>query len=479
MWTIKAAALSQQAYVDDTELEEEGIAEILLDDNAMQKTPRPGTSLRQGTASAASAAGSDISASVRPMTGGGRPLSGFVRPGTQSRGKADGAAGGDAAFKQGRPGTSRPMSVAGRFIRLATQSSLLSSSPSQFINPALIVPAKFVSKPAEALALSQYLLTVDINHRVCLELCAAMTTANEFRHWLYKLRLAKCYYALAMYRDAEQQLKSILANQPETADITLVLLELSKVYLRLDQPMTAIALITDWMARESQRLSADVSLLTCLARIHDTVRNESRAMELYRGILGLDSGHVESIAMLASHFFYSDQPELALRYYRRLVQMGINNTELWNNLALCCFYSSQYDMALQCFDRALALASDTNAADVWYNIGQLGVGIGDLNLAAQSFKVAISLDAQHAESFNNLGILELKKNNLELSRHYFHTAIGIAPHLFEPAFNGALIALKCGDYQESFQLVSQALAAYPEHQESKELMRQLKRQFTM
>jgi len=61
----------------------------------------------------------------------------------------------------------------------------------------------------------------------------------------------------------------------------------------------------------------------------------------------------------------------------------VNNTELWNNLGLCCFYASQYDMALHCFERALALADDSSLADVWYNIGQIAIGIGDLGLAYQ------------------------------------------------------------------------------------------------
>jgi Tfp pilus assembly protein PilF len=82
-------------------------------------------------------------------------------------------------------------------------------------------------------------------------------------------------------------------------------------------------------------------------------------------VLQLEGCNIEAIACLAAHHFYSDQPEIALRYYRRLLQMGVVNTELWNNLGLCCFYSSQYDMALTCFERALQLADDTSLPDVW------------------------------------------------------------------------------------------------------------------
>lgn len=64
----------------------------------------------------------------------------------------------------------------------------------------------------------------------------------------------------------------------------------------------------------------------------------------------------------------------------------------------------QYDMTLGCFERALMLAEDDNMAEIWYNIGQVAIGIGDLVLAEQCFKIAVSVDSRHAESFNNLGV---------------------------------------------------------------------------
>jgi hypothetical protein len=42
-----------------------------------------------------------------------------------------------------------------------------------------------------------------------------------------------------------------------------------------------------------------------------------------RQVLALDASNVEAIACLAADHFYSDQPELALRYYRRLLQVRL------------------------------------------------------------------------------------------------------------------------------------------------------------
>ena len=36
---------------------------------------------------------------------------------------------------------------------------------------------------------------------------------------------------------------------------------------------------------------------------------------------------------------------------------------------------------------------------------QVAIGVGDLGLAYQAFRIAISVEASHAESYNNLGVL--------------------------------------------------------------------------
>ena len=112
--------------------------------------------------------------------------------------------------------------------------------------------------------------------------------------------------------------------------------------------------------------------------------------------------------------------------------MGLATAELWNNLGLCCFHASQYDMCLICFERALALSEDDNSADIWYNVGQLAIGIGDLGLAYQAFKIAVSVDMNHAESFNNLGVLELRKHNPEAARSTFEGSHKLSEFHFGP-----------------------------------------------
>lgn len=46
------------------------------------------------------------------------------------------------------------------------------------------------------------------------------------------------------------------------------------------------------------------------------MNNISSAAEYYKEVLKQDSTHVEAIACIGSNHFYSDQPEIALRFYR-------------------------------------------------------------------------------------------------------------------------------------------------------------------
>ena len=164
-------------------------------------------------------------------------------------------------------------------------------------------------------------------------------------------------------------------------------------------------------------------------------------------MLKFDSTNVEAIACIGTHHFYTDQPEIALRFYRcvhpklsittlpkyllystcfntytvviisaipsrRLLQMGVYSAELFTNLGLCCFYAQQYDMTLNCFQRALDLASDENSADVWYNIGHVAlvrgvytdlawVGLLELKIGSSGTQKSVhSSNGQHEHEQN-------------------------------------------------------------------------------
>lgn len=137
---------------------------------------------------------------------------------------------------------------------------------------------------------------------------------------------------MGMIKDAEKQFISAIKNQ----DMIVLHLELVKVAVKQDQPMRAIELYNkalDIFKNES-------TFRIGIARIHDLLNDPARAFVIYKQVLKFDNNNIEAIASIASYHFYTDQPEVALRFYWRLVQCGVTDCELWNNIGLCAFYAS-------------------------------------------------------------------------------------------------------------------------------------------
>ena len=209
MWLIKTKALAAMNYVDDTEMEEEGVAELLLDENATAAMPRPGTSLSRPMTGQN---GGGQSKAVRPVSSSGRPLTGFARPGTSSRNETGGPISVDQAMKGSRPGTSRPMTSLGRQVRLGT-ASMNASNSSMFIDAEKLDLKRYATRPALAKALCDFILYHDHNPRKALELAAEATKACNYKDWWWKARLGRCYYQLGLLRDAEKQYLSAIKDQ--------------------------------------------------------------------------------------------------------------------------------------------------------------------------------------------------------------------------------------------------------------------------
>uniref|UniRef100_A0A4W6EXR7 Tetratricopeptide repeat domain 8 n=1 Tax=Lates calcarifer TaxID=8187 RepID=A0A4W6EXR7_LATCA len=427
-WSLKTRALTEMVYIDEVEVDQEGIAEMMLDESSIAQVARPGTSLRlPGTSQ-----GGGPTPAVRPMTQSGRPITGFVRPSTQS----------------GRPGTmeqaiktprtastARPVtSASGRFIRLGT-ASMLTNPDGPFINLSRLNLAKYSQKPNLSRTLFEYIFHHENDVKNALDLAAQATEHAQFKDWWWKVQLGKCYYRLGLYREAEKQFRSALNHQ-----------EVVDTYLYLAK--TPLTLLSGY-----------------------------KSTEYYKDVLKQDNTHVEAIACIGSNHFYTDQPEIALRFYRRLLQMGVYNCQLYSNLGLCCFYAQQYDMTLSSFERALVLVdNDEEQADVWYNIGH--VAVVSL-LYPNCFKLALAFNNDHAEAYNNLAVLELRKGRIEQSKAFLQTAASLAPHMYEPHFNLSILSEKIGDLQSSYTAAQKSEDAFPEHVDTQQLLKQLRQHFAV
>ena len=176
------------------------------------------------------------------------PLAGPDRPGT-------GTSDVGKAMQGNRPGTSRPVTSGGRFVRLGT-ASMLSEPGGPFINIERLDLKKYAQRPALAKILCDYIIYQLHNPRKALELASLATVAAEYKDWWWKARLGKCYYQLGLLRDAEKQFQSVLKEN----DMVVTVLELCKVYIKLDQPNTALDVYRGYSERHPVRTQSWRSL---------------------------------------------------------------------------------------------------------------------------------------------------------------------------------------------------------------------------
>ncbi|XP_014291097.1 tetratricopeptide repeat protein 8 isoform X1 [Halyomorpha halys] len=457
-WTLKMKALTAQVMVDDIEAEEEGIADSLLDTETIAQAARPGTSLR--TAPAATAAG------LRPRASTGRAVSGMVRPATQS-GLGTSL---ENALKTPRTARSaRPVTThAARTLRLGT-ASMMTQPDGPFIQVSRLNMSKYASLEGIAKPLFLYIFYHENDVRNALDLAVEATKAAQFKDWWWKVALGKCYALLGLVRDAEQQFRSALKQVP-TVD---AFLRLCSIYTKLDQPLNVLEVCNAAL----KVFPNEVTLQTEIARILEALNNIPTSVKYYREVLTEEAMNVEAIACIAVNYFYSDQPEVALCFYRRLLQMGLYNAELFNNIGLCCYYAQHYDMVVNCFERALSLAIDETAADVWYNIAHVAIGVGDLMVAIQCLRLCISIDSNHAAAYNNLGVLLNKKGQTRDAYGYFIASQNLGSYLFEPFYNHSLLSKNAGDLQTSYNTVQKSLKVYTNHMPSKDILNSLEKYF--
>jgi len=240
----------------------------------------------------------------------------------------------------------------------------------------------------------------------------------------------------------------------------------------MDQPIKAL----DLLAKAINENPGEIHYMIHQARIEELISEYDRSIALYKSCLLYDNCNFEAIACIGSHHFYNDQPEIALKFYKRLLELGLNSTELWNNIGLCAYFSGQYDICLSCFERGLLVADDTGAADIWYNISHVAIGLGDLSLAYQALKIAVSFNSEHFEAFNNLGILEIRKENFEQGKSDFLISCKNTDYSFEPYYNYANLRFKQGELEESIKFAKKAIEIFPQHFESKELVSKIQKE---
>lgn len=169
-------------------------------------------------------------------------------------------------------------------------------------------PANFTDKPI-AKPLFQFLYYHEGDIRKALDLCKAIMDKRQNQiSWWWSTQTGRCYIALGNPRSAEKYLRASLTQFPHV-DTALLL---ARVYVKIDQPLAAIDILTEAL----NKFPNEISLLTQQARILELMGNLQTSVRIYRHMAQLEPINSEALACIAVHHFYGNQPEMALLYYR-------------------------------------------------------------------------------------------------------------------------------------------------------------------
>ena len=102
--------------------------------------------------------------------------------------------------------------------------------------------------------------------------------------------------------------------------------------------------------------------------------------------------------------------------------MGVHTAEIFNNIAICCLNTQQFDLIFPCIEKALTLARDAVLADVWYNIGHVGLVVGNLHLSCLCWQLALTYNVTHAEAANNLAAVAMMQGRIDEGKSFFEVS---------------------------------------------------------
>ncbi|TPP56715.1 Tetratricopeptide repeat protein 8 [Fasciola gigantica] len=365
--------------------------------------------------------------------------------------------------------------------------SMIPGEDGEFIHVARLNLIKYSKRPDIAKCLFEYLCYVADDVKSALDLSNLVAQKQEPVEdseskvniesklmlvgqdpW-WKLQRAKCFVRLGMLREAETECNEAIQLQPNT-EIYIIL---GMIALRSDQPLRAIRIYDNGL----KSFPNDIELITHKAQVYEDISDLAMSVSLYKEIVKQDPGNFEALASVGAFYFHDEQPEVALQFYRRLLLLGFRSTELFNNLALCGYYGQQYDVCLGYMNEALELCRTENAADVYFNVAHIFMGLGDISQAEQALRIALAYDSNYFEAYTNLGVLAEQRGDTESAKMFYEIACQQAPDAFEPNHNLAVLTYRLGDLQTSYQLANKTLSVFPNNANMLRLLKDLEHYF--
>ena len=159
------------------------------------------------------------------------------------------------------------------------------------------------------------------------------------------------------------------------------------------------------------------------------------------------------------NLFKSDQTQQALDFIDTLSKDYPDESLLFNIRGACYAGLGQLDIAVQSYKKALSIKPDY--AKAHYNLGGALQELDKLHDSAKSYENAIALEPENAQAHNNLAIVLRELNQLEEAEASCRKAIVLDPEYAEAHSCLSIILYANGDLNSALESIKKAYSINP------------------
>ena len=257
--------------------------------------------------------------------------------------------------------------------------------------------------------------------------------------------LGLSYRGLEQYPQAEEQLRSAAAIEPDHADLQynlgLVILRSGRAKEAVPHLQKAIQLDP---AAEGPRLQLAIALKGLnqtqqSAKVYQDVRQTEQA--------NLLKNQFTTEGAKANQLLASGQAAQAAEVYRQMLQIQPRDAHTYYNLSLALDMDGKFPAERQALETAIKL--DPTLAQARSKLGVLDMSQGHPDDAIQNFKKAIELDPQLTEAQLNLATIYDGRGQVKEAEALLRQAIEEDPKYAQARFNLGMVLAQQGRFPEA------------------------------
>ncbi len=265
--------------------------------------------------------------------------------------------------------------------------------------------------------------------------------------------MAESYLRQSRYADAENVLRSYIADHADNADARYLL---GYVLFREDKPAESLAVYTE-AARLRKPLAEN---LRTVSLDYVLLKDYPDAEHWIKSALSLDPDDAEAWYQLGRIEYTLNRFQDSVTAFQRSLDLDLASVKAENNLGLALEGLNRTDDAVAAYRKAISMQAESTSPSEQplLNLGKVLVERNQLDAALPMLEKAQGIAPHDWKILEQLGRLQSEKGNLEAAARAFEQAIAIEPQRASLHFQLGQVYRKSGAADKAareFALVQQ------------------------